>query len=331
MAPEPEAAPTTPERRRLHGHWWTVWPTLRDRMRPPRAPLAVRVRFAASDERFGPIELSAELRSRPERRDLVLLVHGLGGSCASGYVQRAAAEFDRLGFASLALNLRGADRSGAGVYNVALHEDLAAACCSDAAAPFERIFVLGFSMGGHTAIHFAAATRDPRVAGAAAVCTPLDLQQAQRHIDQPRRAAYRHYALGGLKEIYAAAAARRSLPSPVRDVLRCRTIHDWDRLVIAPLYGFADPESFYAASSARRVLPNLRVPVRLVLAASDPVIPHHLALPWVRDAAPGMLAVHAPERGGHLYFPSDLDLGMPGGRGLTAQLATAWLRAARAS
>jgi len=90
------------------------------------------------------------------------------------------------------------------------------------------------------------------------------------------------------------------------------------------MYGFADPESFYAASSARDVLPNLRVPVRLVLAASDPVIPHHLALPWIRAAAPGMLAVHAPERGGHLYFPSDLDLGQPGERGLAAQLAAAW-------
>src|SRR5262249_51955800 len=146
MEPEPAAAPTTPARRRLHGHWWTVWPTLRDRMRPPRAPVATRVRFAANDERFGPIALSAELRSRPEQRDLVLLVHGLGGSCSSGYVHRAAAEFERLGFASMALNLRGADRSGAGVYNVALHDDLAAACRSHAAAPVEPVLLLRFSM-----------------------------------------------------------------------------------------------------------------------------------------------------------------------------------------
>jgi hypothetical protein len=313
-----------PARRLLHGHLWTVWPTLRDRVRPPAAPPVQRVRIPLIDDRYGAIALTGDLRARPGARDLVLLVHGLGGSTGGGYVHAAARRLAELGFATLAVNLRGADLSGCAFYNVALWEDLAATCASPAAAGYARLFVLGFSMGGHVAIHFAANATDPRLAAVAAICTPLDLHCAQRHIDAAPRAAYRRYVLSGLKAIYAAVAARRPVPSPPRAVRRCRTIHDWDRLVIAPRFGHADPEAFYAACSARLALPRLCVPVRLVLAASDPVVPPEVALPFTAGAAPDLLDVRVAARGGHLYFPADLDLGLPGGRGLLAQVTGAW-------
>ncbi|MCA8973500.1 MAG: alpha/beta fold hydrolase [Planctomycetes bacterium] len=322
----PTADLDPPPRRRLHGHLWTVLPTLRDQLRPPPAPTPTTVRFVAADAIYGEVSLSGELRHREGAEDVVLLVHGLGGSCRSAYVRRAAYEFAGAGFATFALDLRGAERRGEAIYNVALHDDLAAACSAPAMRRYRRIFVLGFSMGGHVGIHFAAAVTDPRVRAVAASCAPLDLGATQRHIDTPHRAGYRHYVLAGLKAIYAAVAARRAVPTPEPQVRRCRTFHEWDRLVIAPQFGFDSPESFYAARSARTVLPRLRVPVRLVLAASDPVIPPALALPWWSQAAAGMLEVHVAGRGGHLHFGSDLDLGVHGPRGLVPQLAASWAR-----
>ena len=66
--------------------------------------------------------------------------------------------------------------------------------------------------------------------------------------------------------------------------------------------------------------------IRLVLAASDPVIPPGLAVPYTGAAPPGRLAVHVAERGGHLHFGSTVDLGLPGPRGLVPQLVAGFER-----
>ncbi|MEO6596325.1 MAG: alpha/beta fold hydrolase [Planctomycetota bacterium] len=318
---------------RLRGHLWTVLPTARDLVLRPRLPSQQDFEVPVVDDHYGPTALSCSL-AVPEGADsVVVLVHGLGGSRRSGYVQRAAQQLHRCGFATLALDLRGADLRGGGFYHVALTADLEAVCRSTLLQPFQRIYVLGFSMGGHAAVHFAATSSDRRVAGVAALCSPLDLSSAQQYVDGPGRACYRHYVLRGLKTIYEAVSRRQAVPSPAALVWRCRTIHEWDRLTIAPHYGYASPEAFYEAQSARLVLPALRVETVLVLVQHDPIVPPQLALPHIGGAPVGRLHVCVLPRGGHLQFPADsmLGLGGPPVRGVTAQLAAFWARGDGAS
>jgi uncharacterized protein len=308
------------------GHLWTVLPTMRDLLLPPRAMPARELLLPIVDEQFGPMSLSASLAHPNGAEDLVVLVHGLGGHRRAGYVQRAARLLQQHGFATLALDLRGADRRGGGFYHVALASDLVAACSAPPLRAYRRLFVLGFSMGGHVALHFAAQHREPRLHGVAALCTPLDLQQTQQHLDGPARAFYRRYVLSGLKQMYAAVAARHPVPTPWRLVRRCRTFWEWDTLTIAPRYGYDGPAAFYAENSARHVLAGLTVDSTLVVVDSDPIVPPELVLPCVAGSA--ALRVCRLRRGGHLHFPRGQSLGLPvrtaAGAPVLSQLATWW-------
>jgi hypothetical protein len=319
MEPLPRTSP-------LHRAWRGDRPTLRrflgDALRPPRVPPGEPFRAELHDPRMGAVGITGVLREIPSSAVLFVLVHGLGGSVESTYVLRGARALAHFGFSTLALNLRGADRGGDDVYNVALTEDLEAALASPRLARYERIHVVGYSMGGYNALHHARAPRDPRVKASVALCTPLDLHDAQRHFDAAPAFLYRRHVLGGLKSIYAAVGARgRPLPTPVPDVLAVRTIHAWDRLTIAPRYGYASPEHYYEELSIRPHLAHLAIPVLLIVSSDDPIIPPHTIRPHVpRDAS---IELRYASRSGHLAFAHDVDLCEPAKRGIEAQVA-AW-------
>src|SRR5699024_5863954 len=119
------------------------------------------------------------------------------------------------GLSCLRVSLRGCDRSGEDFYHAGLTADLHAALASPELRPYRRLYLLGYSLGGHMALRLATEEADPRLAAAAALCAPLDLARSQQEIDAPRRAIYRRYLLENLKRIYAAVAARRPVPYPV--------------------------------------------------------------------------------------------------------------------
>jgi uncharacterized protein len=323
--PRPRIQPPAAQSSGLARAWRGDRPTLRrylsDALRPPRVPPGEPFREEQSDPRMGAVGITGTLRVVPGSSVLFVLLHGLGGRATSTYVLRSAGAFAHHGFSTLALNLRGADRSGDDFYNVAQVADLEAALASPRLAAYQRIHVIGYSMGGYNALHHARAPRDPRVAASVALCTPLDLHDAQRHFDAPPAFLYRRHVLRGLKEIYAAIGTRgRPIPSPVEDVQAVRTIHAWDRLTVAPHYGYESPEHYYEVLSIRPHLARLAIPALLVLATHDPIIPAHTILPHVQRGA--RLELRYAARSGHLAFERDLDLGQPAKRGLEAQLAS---------
>lgn len=313
---------------RLSGHVRTVLPAALGWLPRTAGRHARQLSIPVTDERFGATALGATLHDPDGSTRVVVLVHGLGGNRSAGYVRHAARRLRRHGFATLALDLRGADRRGGGFYHVAQHEDLLAACRAPELRGYAEVFVLGFSMGGHVAVHFAASGEEPRLRGTAALCTPLDLGAMQRHIDGHVHVAYRRYVLRGLKRIYAAVARRHDdVPTANAAVQRCRTFHEWDRLTIAPRYGFASPEAFYEANSAAACLPRLRSDVVLVLARNDPIVPPQLTTAAIANAPAGRLHVRVLRRGGHLQFGGGQRLGLPeaGDGSITDQLARHWL------
>lgn len=303
----------------MRRHVQTVAPYAWHVLFPARPPASTPWQTTLIDPALGPLVLTGELRTTPAARDLYLLVHGLGGATDSLYCRRGAAAVAAIGQASLSLSLRGADRLGEDFYNIALVDDLHAAVASPELAHFERIFVIGYSMGGYVTMHFARDPKDARVQGCAAICTPIDLKEAQLAIDSPRAWVYRRHVLGGLIGIYEAVARRRPVPTLASLVRKVRTMHEWDRLTIAPRYGYDGPEHYYSALSIAPHLGDLEVPTLHVASRRDPIVPPRtIENALARAAAPYEL--RWVDDGGHVNFTRRFDLGFAGELGLERQL-----------
>jgi predicted alpha/beta-fold hydrolase len=312
----------------LLGHYWTIAPRLRHEVRPLRAPEWRPWETSLADPVTGRVPVTGRLRELPGSEEIVVLVHGLGGSTESHYMFYGAQAAERAGLSCLRINLRGCDLRNHDFYHAGLTADLHAALASEELRRYRRIYVIGYSLGGHVTLRLATEVADPRVAGVAAVCAPLDLGLSQQEIDSPFRWVYRRYLLGGLVGIYAAVAARRPLPLVVpltiEEVARIRTIREWDDRVVAPRHGFADAADYYVRESVAPRLGDLRVPSLLLNSESDPMVPPRAVRAALRPAP--RLEVRWLKGGGHVAFPPNLDAGLGGGvLGADAQVI-GWLR-----
>jgi uncharacterized protein len=308
----------------LMPHLRTIAPRLRHGLRPARLPESRPWETVIEDPKVGPVRLTGRWLEVPGSSEAIILVHGLGGCSESHYLEAGVLAADAAGLSSLRLNLRGADRQGEDFYHAGLTADLHAALASKELSRFRRIYVLGYSLGGHVALRFGTEPGDARLAAVAAICSPVDLALSQKEIDSPGLWIYRRYLLGNLLRIYTAVAARRPVPVPVEEAARARTIREWDDLVVAPRHGFADAGDYYARMSVAPRLPDLRVPALLVNSDCDPMVPARGVRPALERAAP-LLTVRWISGGGHCAFPRGISAGVGEGAGLEAQIL-GWMR-----
>jgi predicted alpha/beta-fold hydrolase len=305
-------------------HLWTIVPRMQHALRPLRSPPAARWSTVLDDARVGPVRVTGWLDELPTSDEMLVLIHGLGGSASSHYLLRAALVARAARLSTLRLNLRGADLSGDDFYHAGLTADLEAALNSSALERYRRIYVVGFSLGGHAALHLATRPTDPRLRAAAAICSPLDLSACSHEIDSPPAWLYRRYLLASLVRVYRPVAARRAVPVSVGTAARIRRLREWDDRIVAPHHGFLGVDDYHARASVGPRLSQIKLPALLVSAVGDPMIPDATIRAPIADASP-LLTVRRVARGGHVTFPTDLDLGFGDERGLIAQTLS-WLR-----
>ncbi len=315
----------------LDGHLWTIRPWISHLVRPSPPPASVPWTTTLEDlHRSASVRPArAAQRARAGARELLLVVHGLGGSSATYYTIAAARAAERAGVACLRLDLRGAPGDGEDLYNAGLTADLHTAVGSEALAAYETLYVLGYSLGGHLALRYATEEADPRVRAVAAVCPPVDLALSSAAMDAPARWIYRRHVLSGLKAAYAAVVRRRpdaGLPS-LAEARAIGHLRVWDDRIIARRFGFRSAEHYYAETSVAPRLPHLVRPALLVCSTGDPMIPPETVRPALTTPH-ARLDVRWTHEGGHVGFPASLDLGLGGETGLEPQ-ALRWLRAAR--
>lgn len=275
------------------------------------------------DPDVGPVRLSGQLHAAPSDT-LLVVVHGLGGDVNSHYVLDAVAAGDAAGIAVLRIHLRGADRTGEDIYHAGMSHDVHAILAHSSLQRYRRVMLLGYSLGGHIVLRTATEDQlDPRVVAVAAVCPPLDLRRGVEAIDDPIRFVYRQHVLASIKEVYASVAQRRAMHLPVAMVRRIRTIREWDERVVAPRFGFRGADHYYAEASVCSRLEQLSVPSLLVAARHDPMVPEATVRPALETPAP-MLDVRWLERGGHVGFPEDIEMGESGPGRLEPQVVS-WL------
>jgi uncharacterized protein len=310
------------------GHLRTLLTLARRRLRRPYAPPAEPWETHVVDPDVGPVGLRGWL-SRAGGDRLLVALHGLGGSADSRYLWELAPVALAADWSVLRLSFRGADRRGEDFYHAGLTADIHAALAAPDLAGFVDVAVVGYSLGGHTALRYATEAGDARVRAVATVCAPVDLAAGQRSLDRLAAAPYRFYVMRHLKEIYREVAARgpargRAVPIPAAEADGISTILEWDERVVAPRHGFAGAADYYARASVTPRLHALRVPTLTVLAEDDPMVPAATVRRHLSPPPPAATTRWVPG-GGHVAFPAALDLGFGPTPGLPNQLV-AWLQ-----
>lgn len=236
----------------------------------------------------------------------VLLVHGLGGSHASGYLQRLAARLSAAGAAAYRLDLRGAGAAAALArrhYHLGRWDDVRRATEAIAQMrPAAPIVLVGFSLGGALVLGAAGGLGGPppeRLAGVVAVCPPLRPQQCVRGLE---RAPGRWYSRRLTRAVWREIAKRR-LADPDMEfpagAETPRTIRQLDEVFTAPLGGFASADDYYERCDAASALARMSVPTLIIASRDDPLAP--LAA-WEDAERSPSVHVHATQRGGHVGF-----------------------------
>jgi predicted alpha/beta-fold hydrolase len=152
--------------------------------------------------------------------------------------------------------------------------------------PTLRIGAVGVSLGGNVLLKWLGEKGEgapPQVLAAAAISTPFNLAACARVLDRGLNRSM--YTAGFLRTLKAKLRKKQRLYDRLLDLpaaLRARTFAEYDRLVTAPLHGFADERDYWTRSSSGPYLAQIRRPTLLINAINDPFMPA-AALP--RDAA----------------------------------------------
>ena len=272
---------------RFSGHAWTIGAALLGPLRHPAPDGETAWSVDITDDKLGRVTLRGHLRPSTTD-DLVVIVHGLGGTADSPYVRQAAQAAVARGCATLRVNMRGAAGDGEDVYHAGLASDLAAVIESASLQRYANVYVLGYSLGGHLALRLGCEPPD-RVRAIAAVGSPLDLAASCRVIDRRRAWPYRNWILRALRGSYRTVHARgRGLADP-RAVAGVRRLRDWDERVVVVRHDFADVDDYYARASVGTRLRELAVPAALTPSLDR--AGHDVHARWL-------------SRGGHVGYPS---------------------------
>lgn len=314
-ASPPDARPRPAGAEPYRPPWWfrgrhlqTLWGPL---LRPIRRPPVVRERLDTPDGDFLDLDWLASEASGPAaaRAPLVLILHGLEGSSFSHYAAGLLAESATRGWRAVVMNFR----SCSGQLN-RLPRFYHSGETSDLdwvvrrlveREPDARLGLVGVSLGGNVALKWLGehgADAPPALRAAVAISTPFDLAACARVLDRglPRRV----YTANFLRTMKAKLRAKAHLYDGRIDIpaaLGVSTFAEYDRLVTAPINGFADERDYWARSSSGPYLDRIRRPCLLVNAENDPLIPAQ-SLPRAATAASPWLEAAFVSQGGHVGF-----------------------------
>jgi uncharacterized protein len=253
-------------------------------------------------------------RWQRERRaaPTLLLLHGLEGSTDSLYVLGTAQKAFARGFNVVGMNMRncgGTEHLAATLYHSGMTDDIRRVLLEELAGRerLTEVFLAGFSMSGNMVLRLAGDYgRDAPDAlkGVAAVSPSIDLDSCASALERRGNALYRWNFVKHLRN----RVRRKVRLSPgafdTSHLRRVRTIREFDERFTAPHGGYRDASDYYARTSSRAVIGEIRVPTLVIHSEDDPLIP---AEPF-RDAAvadnPDVLLV-LTRRGGHVGFLSD--------------------------
>jgi len=237
----------------------------------------------------------------------VILIHGLEGCSESHYMRGIGEKAYRAGSNVIRMNQRtcgGTEHLTPTLYNGGLSRDYRAIMHELASQDgLERLFLVGYSMGGNLVLKAAGELHRslPALAGVVAVCPAINPTVCFRELEEPRHWFYHRHLLTGLK----ARLRRKATLFPglwdLGGLAGITRISDFDNQYTAPDGGYRDAADYYDRAGACHVIEGIEVPTLIITAKDDPLIPYAMfTTPQVQRHS--YITLIAPTNGGHCGF-----------------------------
>jgi uncharacterized protein len=282
-----------------NGHVHTIYPAL---FRIVSNVVYRRERFVMADGDFMDLDWSRVGGTR-----VVIVAHGLEGSSRRSYVRGMVRAFNRRGWDAVALNFRGCSGEPNRLlrfYHSGVSEDLWEVAQHVAVSGYERVDLVGFSLGGNVTLKLLGELGDQGpdwLGGGVGVSVPCDLRSSSELMGS---SANRLYMGRFIRDLHRKIRLKQvQFPGQLDDSNygAIRTFRHFDDRYTAPLHGFRDAEDYWEQSSCRRFLDRIRRPSLLLNAADDPFLAERC---FPTELAAGHRWVHleVPDHGGHVGF-----------------------------
>ena len=233
---------------------------------------------------------------------LAVLCHGLEGSMDAGYIQTASEALAGAGWDALAWNFRGCGpvpNRLLPAYHSGKTDDLAAVI-QHAAAGYEALALVGFSLGGNLVLKYLGeAAPHPKISAAVAISAPVDLRSTACALDS--KMANWIYLKRFLQTLNSKMREKRARFSRAVPDVAARSLREFDEIYTAPFHGFSGAEDYWAKSSSRQFLGRIAVRSLLLNAGDDPFLGGE-SFPSEEARENPHFSLEVPARGGHLGF-----------------------------
>lgn len=285
----------------LNGHMETIIPSIFNKVEGVRYE---RERMDLPDGDFLDLDWLKQGCKR-----LLIISHGMEGSTDRHYVRRAAKFFHRSEWDILAWNNRGCGgeiNRLPRTYHHGETEDLAAVVDKGLAEGYDQIVLLGLSMGGcQTVKYFGERTIDSRVLGGCTVSVSFSLEDTSIQAESRLGGFYGKRFLSSHKETLKLLAKDHDILKNV-DLEQINSFNELHEQVTIKLFNFESVAAFYGAASCINYIKDIKKPVFVLNAKSDPFLGSR-CYPVKEVESHPFLHVEYPIMGGHVGFtiPND--------------------------
>jgi predicted alpha/beta-fold hydrolase len=281
-----------------NAHLQTIWPTV------TRSKIELdlrRERFELTDGDFLDIDWLGE----DQRKPIVVVLHGLGGSVESPYVPGMLQAIQESGWRAALMHFRGASEEHnrmARAYHAGETTDLAEFIQSiRRREPDTEIACVGYSLGGNVLLKWLGETgeRNPLTA-AIAVSVPFEFHKVIQRFNKGFSKFYSKYLLQQLRGEVVDKFENTYAPIDVEKLKKASSFIEFDESYTAPLHGFDSPYDYYQRASSRQYLKDICVPTLIIHAKDDPFMTPD-SVPDESDIA-DCVTLEISETGGHVGF-----------------------------
>jgi predicted alpha/beta-fold hydrolase len=263
----------------FNGHLMTIFGVLFR----PLLPLSFERILLTVDDTGGTIAI--DWHTRPYRHQPILLIlHGLTGGSDNEYIRwMISSASSKLDLCCVVAHARGCGRS-----KLTSPKPFYSSNTNDVRASLKYlrsivgdetpIFAIGYSLGAGILTKFLGEEGNQcSLNGAIICCASFDMNLTTNKLEQWfKLRLYNHRLTNNLlrylrqhEEQFSKSDSKLNL----NNVYQSRTVRDYDRNVIIPIYGFRDVEDYYTEASSNKWLKYIRIPTLILSAMDDPICP----------------------------------------------------------